>query len=118
MTSDHRLRPDVARDEDHGTAAAPSPEATDPPRSLTLCSLLTGRRREWRMPSSSCSIRSLSHLDRGSVQVKSELCHVQKFGDGRHSHRGPCCSRSGQEDEYRELIQDFVTWCDSNRLPS
>ncbi|KAI3375847.1 hypothetical protein L3Q82_004122 [Scortum barcoo] len=26
------------------------------------------------------------------------------------------CIRSGQEDEYRELIQDFVTWCDSNHL--
>ncbi|KAI3353867.1 hypothetical protein L3Q82_005075 [Scortum barcoo] len=26
------------------------------------------------------------------------------------------CIRSGQEDEYRELIKDFVTWCDSNHL--
>ncbi|KAI3376999.1 hypothetical protein L3Q82_000224 [Scortum barcoo] len=26
------------------------------------------------------------------------------------------CIRSGQEDEYRELIKDFVTWCDLNHL--
>ncbi|KAI3376776.1 hypothetical protein L3Q82_000377 [Scortum barcoo] len=26
------------------------------------------------------------------------------------------CIRSGQEDKYRELIKDFITWCDSNHL--
>ncbi|KAI3353517.1 hypothetical protein L3Q82_020036, partial [Scortum barcoo] len=43
-------------------------------------------------------------------QYKSELCHVQKFADDTAIVG---CIRSGQEDEYRELIKDFVTWCDS-----
>ncbi|KAI3373990.1 hypothetical protein L3Q82_022555 [Scortum barcoo] len=63
-------RPDVARDEDHGTAAAPTPEATDPPRSWTLCSLLTGRRRELEDAIIFLLHRSLSHLDRGSGAVR------------------------------------------------
>ncbi|KAI3351364.1 hypothetical protein L3Q82_005917 [Scortum barcoo] len=46
-------------------------------------------------------------------QYKSELCHVQKFADDTAIVG---CIRSGQEDEYRELIKDFVTWCDSNHL--
>lgn len=39
----------------------------------------------------------------------SELCHVQKFADDSAIVG---CPRSGQE-EYRELIKDFVTWYDS-----
>ncbi|KAI3368398.1 hypothetical protein L3Q82_008109 [Scortum barcoo] len=46
-------------------------------------------------------------------QYKSELCHVQKFADDTAIVG---CIRSGQEDEYRELIKDFITWCDSNHL--
>ncbi|KAI3363774.1 hypothetical protein L3Q82_001205 [Scortum barcoo] len=46
-------------------------------------------------------------------QYKSEFCHVQKFADDTAIVG---CIRSGQEDEYRELIKDFVTWCDSNHL--
>lgn len=46
------------------------------------------------------------HLETLSLRPTSEqlgVLHVQKF-------------RSGQEDEYRDLIQDFVTWCVSNHL--
>ncbi|KAI3373282.1 hypothetical protein L3Q82_006588 [Scortum barcoo] len=39
-------------------------------------------------------------------QYKSELCHVQKFA----------WTTQPSWVEYRELIQDFVTWCDSNHL--
>ncbi|XP_053709182.1 mucin-5B-like [Synchiropus splendidus] len=46
-------------------------------------------------------------------QSNTELCHVQKFADDTAIVG---CIRSGQEDEYRKLIQDFVTWCDSNHL--
>ncbi|KAI3370589.1 hypothetical protein L3Q82_007158 [Scortum barcoo] len=46
-------------------------------------------------------------------QYKSEFCHVQKFADDTAIVG---CIRSGQEDEYRELIKDFVTWCDLNHL--
>ncbi|KAI3360683.1 hypothetical protein L3Q82_002553 [Scortum barcoo] len=37
-------------------------------------------------------------------QYKSEFCHVQKFADNTAIVG---CIRSGQEDEYRELIKDF-----------
>ncbi|KAI3365965.1 hypothetical protein L3Q82_009799 [Scortum barcoo] len=53
-----------------------------------------------------CSLLVLFTLYTSDFQYKSEFCHVQKFMD----------DRNGQEDEYRELIQDFVTWCDSNHL--
>ena len=43
----------------------------------------------------------------------SELCHVQKFADDMAIVG---CVRGGQEGEYRELIQDFIAWCDSNHL--
>ena len=46
-------------------------------------------------------------------QYDTELCHVQKFADDTAIVG---CIRSGQEDEYRQLIQDFVTWSDSNHL--
>ncbi|XP_051791640.1 uncharacterized protein LOC127530035 [Erpetoichthys calabaricus] len=46
-------------------------------------------------------------------QYNSESCHVQKFADDTAI---VCCIRSGQEEEYRNLIKDFVKWCDSNHL--
>ncbi|XP_051807248.1 uncharacterized protein LOC127534909 [Acanthochromis polyacanthus] len=46
-------------------------------------------------------------------QSNTELCHVQKFADDTAIVG---CIRSGQEEEYRKLIQDFVKWCDSNHL--
>ncbi|XP_058485984.1 uncharacterized protein LOC131459865 [Solea solea] len=46
-------------------------------------------------------------------QHNSELCHVQKFADDTAIVG---CIKSGNEDEYRELIQDFVKWCDNNHL--
>ncbi|KAI3351341.1 hypothetical protein L3Q82_005882 [Scortum barcoo] len=48
-------------------------------------------------------------------QYKSEFCHVQKFWTDVFTAIVGCI-RSGQEDEYRELIKDFVTWCDLNHL--
>ncbi|KAI3359708.1 hypothetical protein L3Q82_013804 [Scortum barcoo] len=39
-------------------------------------------------------------------QYKSEFCHVQKFADDTAIVG---CIRSGQEDEYRELIKDFLS---------
>lgn len=41
------------------------------------------------------------------------LCHVQKFADDTAIVG---CTRSRQEEEYRNLIKDFVTWCSSNHL--
>ncbi|KAI3368311.1 hypothetical protein L3Q82_007831 [Scortum barcoo] len=58
-------------------------------------------------------LTDLSMLGWGTY--KSELCHVQKFA-ATDDTAIVGCIRSGQEDEYRELIQDFVTWCDSNHL--
>lgn len=41
------------------------------------------------------------------LEYRSELCHVQTFV-GR--------TRSGQEEDYRNLIKDFVTGCIPNHL--
>ncbi|KAI3361742.1 hypothetical protein L3Q82_001955 [Scortum barcoo] len=77
-------------------------------RSDTVASSTGAHRREL------CSLSVLFTLYTSDFQYKSEFCHVQKFAR-RHSHIVGCI-RSGQEDEYRELIKDFVTWCDLNHL--
>ncbi|XP_073668918.1 uncharacterized protein [Paramisgurnus dabryanus] len=43
----------------------------------------------------------------------SESCHMQKFSDDTVIMG---CIRDGQEDEYRNLINDFVQWCRLNHL--
>ena len=43
----------------------------------------------------------------------SETCHLQKFSDDTAIVG---CVRGGQEEEYRGLVSDFVTWCHSNQL--
>ncbi|KAI3356752.1 hypothetical protein L3Q82_003430 [Scortum barcoo] len=81
--------------------------------------------------------RSLSHLDRGSGAVRitfldfssafntiQPLLLRDKLTEmGVESHLVAWITdyltgrpQSGQEDEYRELIKDFITWCDSNHL--
>uniref|UniRef100_A0A8C4RSH4 Reverse transcriptase domain-containing protein n=1 Tax=Erpetoichthys calabaricus TaxID=27687 RepID=A0A8C4RSH4_ERPCA len=55
----------------------------------------------------------LFSLYTSDFQYNSESCHVQKFADDT-AIMG--CIRSGQEEEYRNLIKDFVKWCDSNHL--
>uniref|UniRef100_A0A8C4SNG4 Reverse transcriptase domain-containing protein n=1 Tax=Erpetoichthys calabaricus TaxID=27687 RepID=A0A8C4SNG4_ERPCA len=55
----------------------------------------------------------LFSLYTSDFQYNSESCHVQKFADNT-AYVG--CIRSGQEEEYRNLIKDFVKWCDSNHL--
>nr|XP_043885516.1 uncharacterized protein LOC122771978 [Solea senegalensis] len=52
-------------------------------------------------------------LHTSDFQHNSDLCHVQRFADDTAIVG---CIRSGKEDEYRELIHDFVKWCDSNHL--
>ncbi|XP_051788716.1 uncharacterized protein LOC127529381 [Erpetoichthys calabaricus] len=47
------------------------------------------------------------------LQCNSESCHVQKFSDNTAIVG---CISSGQEEQYRNLIKDFVKWCDSNHL--
>ncbi|XP_051778048.1 uncharacterized protein LOC127526518 [Erpetoichthys calabaricus] len=54
----------------------------------------------------------LFSLYTSDFQYNSESCHVQKFADDTAIVG---CIRSGQE-EYRNLIKDFVKWCDSNHL--
>ncbi|XP_051789625.1 uncharacterized protein LOC127529603 [Erpetoichthys calabaricus] len=46
-------------------------------------------------------------------QYNSESCHVQNFAVDT-AIMG--CIRNGLEEEYRNLIKDFVKWCDSNHL--
>ncbi|XP_051787946.1 uncharacterized protein LOC127529166 [Erpetoichthys calabaricus] len=53
----------------------------------------------------------LFSLYTSDFQYNSESCHVQKFTDDTAI---VACIRSGQEEEYRNLIKDFVKWCDSN----
>ncbi|KAI3374121.1 hypothetical protein L3Q82_005982 [Scortum barcoo] len=48
------------------------------------------------------------------TSYKSELCHVQKFTDDTAIVWA--VSGVDRRTEYRELIKDFVTWCDSNHL--
>uniref|UniRef100_A0A8C4TKB5 Reverse transcriptase domain-containing protein n=1 Tax=Erpetoichthys calabaricus TaxID=27687 RepID=A0A8C4TKB5_ERPCA len=55
----------------------------------------------------------LFSLYTSDFQHNSESCHMQKFADDT-AFVG--CIRSGQEEEYRDLINDFVKWCDSNHL--
>ncbi|KAG7494233.1 hypothetical protein JOB18_026590 [Solea senegalensis] len=55
----------------------------------------------------------IQHCQDRVIKHNSELCHVQKFADDTAIVG---CIRSGNEDEYRELIQDFVKWCDNNHL--
>ncbi|XP_051785266.1 uncharacterized protein LOC127528437 [Erpetoichthys calabaricus] len=55
----------------------------------------------------------LFSLYTSDFQYNSEACHVQKFADDTAIVG---CIRSGQEEEYRNLINDFVKWCDSNHL--
>ncbi|XP_061107787.1 receptor-interacting serine/threonine-protein kinase 4-like [Conger conger] len=46
-------------------------------------------------------------------RYNSESCHMQKFSDD------PAivgCIRDGQEDEYRNLVDDFVQWCNLNHM--
>ncbi|KAJ8273972.1 hypothetical protein COCON_G00085970 [Conger conger] len=43
-------------------------------------------------------------------RYNSESCHMQKFSDTAIVG----CIRDGQEDEYRNLLDDFVQWCNLN----
>ena len=43
----------------------------------------------------------------------SESCHIQKFADDT-AIMG--CVEGDQEEEYRSLVGDFVSWCHSNHL--
>lgn len=46
-------------------------------------------------------------------QYNTEQCHMQKFSDDTAVVG---CIRDGREEEYRQLIQDFVVWCRANNL--
>lgn len=43
----------------------------------------------------------------------SECCHGQKVTD---TTAAVGCIRSGQDEEYRKLIADFVEWCESRQF--
>lgn len=43
----------------------------------------------------------------------SKSCHLQKYSDDRAIVG---CVERGQEEEYRNLVADFVTWCGENHL--
>ncbi|KAI3353870.1 hypothetical protein L3Q82_005077 [Scortum barcoo] len=77
-------------------------------RSDTVASSTDEHRREL------CSLRSCSPCTRPTFSTNQSFCHVQKFAGTTQPSWASI--RSGQEDEYRELIKDFVTWCDSNHL--
>ncbi|KAI3367245.1 hypothetical protein L3Q82_008296 [Scortum barcoo] len=62
-----------------------------------------------------CSLQVLFTLYTSDFQYKSRVLPCTEVHAGRHGHRVGCI-RSGQEDECRELIKDFVTWCDSIHL--
>ena len=47
-------------------------------------------------------------------KYNSETCHMQKFSDDTAI---VACVRGGQEEEYRNLVKDFVVWCCRNTLP-
>ncbi|KAK3530230.1 hypothetical protein QTP86_020145, partial [Hemibagrus guttatus] len=53
------------------------------------------------------------YLRLGDCRSDTVSCHMQKFMDDT-AIMG--CIRSGQEEEYGKLIQDFVAWCDFNHL--
>ena len=44
---------------------------------------------------------------------QSESCHLQKFSDDSAIVG---CIKDGDEEEYRALVGDFVTWCELNHL--
>lgn len=46
-------------------------------------------------------------------QYNSELCHLQKFSDDTTVVG---YIRDGQEGEYRQLMDNFVEWCNRNHL--
>jgi len=43
----------------------------------------------------------------------SESCHLQKFSD---DSAVVGCIKDGQESEYRQLMDNFVDWCNQNHL--
>ncbi|KAI3359147.1 hypothetical protein L3Q82_002680 [Scortum barcoo] len=107
---------------------SPPPPLTPSTMTIHSCSdYLTGRPQYVRLGDCrSDTVASSTGAPQGTVlspvlftlytsdfQYKSEFCHVQKFADDTAIVG---CIRSGQEDEYRELIKDFVTWCDLNHL--
>ncbi|KAG2457828.1 RTJK polymerase, partial [Polypterus senegalus] len=55
----------------------------------------------------------LFSLYTSNFQYNTESCHVQKFVDDTAIVG---CNRHGQDEEYRNLIKDFVKWCNSNHL--
>ncbi|KAI4881097.1 hypothetical protein NFI96_007135 [Prochilodus magdalenae] len=46
-------------------------------------------------------------------RYNSETCHMQIFS---HDTAIVACVRGGQEAEYRNLVEDFVAWCQRNNL--
>ncbi|XP_035812432.2 uncharacterized protein LOC118471519 [Amphiprion ocellaris] len=46
-------------------------------------------------------------------RYNSDTCHMQKFSDDTAI---VACIRGGEEGEYRDLVKDFVGWCQRNNL--
>lgn len=46
-------------------------------------------------------------------QYNSDTCHMQKFSDDTAI---VACIRGGEEGVYRDLVKDFVGWCQRNNL--